>query len=60
MWLQKWSTDFKPEKDLPIAPAWILLPGLPFHLHTWHYINDYCTLLELLLLWMLPLMGVLG
>lgn len=40
MWLQKWSPDFKPEEDLPIAPAWVLLPGLPFHLHTWHYIKQ--------------------
>ncbi|XP_019224832.1 PREDICTED: uncharacterized protein LOC109206467 [Nicotiana attenuata] len=40
MWLQKWSPDFKPEEDLPIAPVWVLLPGLPFHMHTWQYVKQ--------------------
>ncbi|KAH0730979.1 hypothetical protein KY289_002167 [Solanum tuberosum] len=40
MWLQKWTPDFKPEEDLPIAPVWILLPKLPFHMHTWQYIKQ--------------------
>ncbi|KAH0642541.1 hypothetical protein KY290_034122 [Solanum tuberosum] len=40
IWLQKWTPDFKPEKDLPIAPIWVLLPNLPFHLHTWAYIKQ--------------------
>ncbi|OIT29172.1 hypothetical protein A4A49_22601 [Nicotiana attenuata] len=40
MWLQNWSPYFKPEEDLPIAPAWVLLPGLPFHMHDWHYIKQ--------------------
>lgn len=40
MWLQKWSPDFKPEEDLPVAPAWVLLPGLPFYMHDWHYIKQ--------------------
>ncbi|PHU20923.1 hypothetical protein BC332_12074 [Capsicum chinense] len=39
MWLQKWLPDFKPEEDLPIAPLWVLLPKLPFHMHTWHYVK---------------------
>lgn len=39
MWLQKWSPDFKLDEDLPIAPVWVLLFGLPFHMHTWHYIK---------------------
>lgn len=39
MWLQKWSPNFKPKEDLPVAPAWVLLPGLPFHMHEWHYIK---------------------
>ncbi|KAM3341889.1 hypothetical protein P3S68_026855 [Capsicum galapagoense] len=39
MWLQKWSPDFKPEEDLLIAPLWVLLPKLPFHMHTWHYVK---------------------
>ncbi|OIT38822.1 cytosolic sulfotransferase 12 [Nicotiana attenuata] len=37
MWLQKWTSDFKPDEDLPIATIWALLPKLPFHMHTWHY-----------------------
>lgn len=40
MWLQKWSPDFKPDEDIPIAPVWVLLPGIPFHLHTWHYVKQ--------------------
>ncbi|XP_059294680.1 uncharacterized protein LOC132047690 [Lycium ferocissimum] len=40
IWLQKWTPDFKPEEDLPIVPVWILLPGLPFHLHNWHYVKQ--------------------
>ncbi|XP_060182580.1 uncharacterized protein LOC132612301 [Lycium barbarum] len=37
IWLQKWTPNFKPEEDLPIVPVWVLLPGLPFHMHTRHY-----------------------
>ncbi|KAF3617933.1 hypothetical protein FXO38_33698 [Capsicum annuum] len=40
MWLQKWMRDFKPEEDLPISPVWVLLPKLPFHMHTWQYIKQ--------------------
>ncbi|XP_070029211.1 uncharacterized protein [Nicotiana sylvestris] len=40
IWLQKRSSDFKPEDDLPVAPAWVLLPVLPFHMHDWHYIKQ--------------------
>ncbi|XP_075090374.1 uncharacterized protein LOC142171541 [Nicotiana tabacum] len=40
MWLQKWSLDFKPEEGIPIAPVWVLLPKLPFHMHTWHYVKQ--------------------
>ncbi|OIT39210.1 hypothetical protein A4A49_61029, partial [Nicotiana attenuata] len=40
MWLQKWSSDFKPEEYLPVAPAWVLLPGLPFHMHDLHYVKQ--------------------
>ena len=40
MWLQKWTPDFKPEEDIPIAPVWVLLPGLPFHMHSWHYVKQ--------------------
>ncbi|XP_060190757.1 uncharacterized protein LOC132620049 [Lycium barbarum] len=45
MWLQKWSPDIKPEEDLPIALAWVLLLGLPFHLHNWHYISQIVKLI---------------
>ncbi|PHU09465.1 hypothetical protein BC332_21325 [Capsicum chinense] len=51
MWLQKWSPDFKVEEDLSISSIWVLLPALPFHLHTWHYIkqlvNNFGTPLEM-------------
>ncbi|OIT21147.1 hypothetical protein A4A49_41328 [Nicotiana attenuata] len=40
MWLQKWSPDFKSEEDLHIAPVWVLLLGLPFHMHTWNYVKQ--------------------
>ncbi|XP_070052665.1 uncharacterized protein [Nicotiana tomentosiformis] len=40
MWSQKWSSNFKPEEDLPVTPAWVLLSGLPFHMHTWHYVKQ--------------------
>ncbi|OIT26491.1 hypothetical protein A4A49_24679 [Nicotiana attenuata] len=40
MWLQKWSPDFKPEEDSPIAPVWVLLRGLPFNMHSWHYVKQ--------------------
>ncbi|XP_070024832.1 uncharacterized protein [Nicotiana sylvestris] len=39
MWLQKWSPDFKPEEDLPVASTWVLLPGFPFHMHDCRYIK---------------------
>ncbi|KAM3236174.1 hypothetical protein P3L10_016211 [Capsicum annuum] len=40
MWLEKWTPDFKPEEDSPIVPVWVLLPDLPFHCHTWHYVKQ--------------------
>ncbi|XP_060200864.1 uncharacterized protein LOC132629150 [Lycium barbarum] len=40
MWLQRWTPDFKPEEDIPLAPIWALLPGLPFHMHNWVYIKQ--------------------
>ncbi|KAK4713216.1 hypothetical protein R3W88_019123 [Solanum pinnatisectum] len=36
MWLHKWTPNFKPEEYFPIAPVWVLLPKLPFHMHTWY------------------------
>ncbi|OIT27310.1 hypothetical protein A4A49_35878 [Nicotiana attenuata] len=45
MWLQKWSPDFKPEEDLPIAPVWVLLPGLPFHMHIWNYVKQVVSII---------------
>ena len=44
MWLQKWAQDFKSEEDIPVAPMWVLLPGLPFHMHTWNYIKQMVSL----------------
>lgn len=40
MWFQKWTPDFKPEEDLPIVPVWVLLPRLPYHMHSWSYIQQ--------------------
>lgn len=40
MWLTRWSPDFTPEEDSPLTPVWVLLPKLPFHLHTWHHIKQ--------------------
>ncbi|XP_060211621.1 uncharacterized protein LOC132639155 [Lycium barbarum] len=40
MWLEKWTPEFKPDEDSPIVPVWVLLPGLPFHLHTWNYVKQ--------------------
>ncbi|OIT38954.1 hypothetical protein A4A49_25151 [Nicotiana attenuata] len=46
MWLQKWSSDFKSEEDSPKVPIWVLLPELPFHCHTWYYIRQILTPVE--------------
>ncbi|OIT04497.1 hypothetical protein A4A49_17550 [Nicotiana attenuata] len=40
MWLQKWSPNFKPKEDSPIVPVWVLLPGLLFNMHNWHYVKQ--------------------
>ncbi|XP_060188384.1 uncharacterized protein LOC132617405 [Lycium barbarum] len=40
MWLEKWTPEFKPHKDSPVVLVWVLLPGLPFHLHSWNYIKQ--------------------
>ncbi|XP_060211766.1 uncharacterized protein LOC132639331 [Lycium barbarum] len=40
MWLEKWTPEFKPDEDSPIVLVWVLLPGLPFHLHTWNYVKQ--------------------
>ncbi|XP_060170350.1 uncharacterized protein LOC132601267 [Lycium barbarum] len=40
IWLQKWTPDFKLEEDTPIVPVWVLLPGLPFHMHNWNYVKQ--------------------
>ncbi|XP_060170920.1 uncharacterized protein LOC132601883 [Lycium barbarum] len=40
MWLEKWTPDFKPDEDSPIVPVWVLLPELPFHCHSWHYLKQ--------------------
>ncbi|KAH0687341.1 hypothetical protein KY285_017901 [Solanum tuberosum] len=39
IWLQKWTPHFKSEEDIPIVPVWVLLPGLPFHIHNWNYVK---------------------
>ncbi|XP_060194994.1 uncharacterized protein LOC132624193 [Lycium barbarum] len=40
MGVQMWHPDFKPEEDSLMAPIWVLLPKLPFHCHTWHYVKQ--------------------
>lgn len=40
MWLEMWTLDFRPDHDSPIVPLWVLLPQLPFHYHTWHYVKQ--------------------
>lgn len=39
MWLKMWTPDFRPDHDSPIVPVWVLLPELPFHCHSWHYVE---------------------
>ncbi|XP_070031844.1 uncharacterized protein [Nicotiana tomentosiformis] len=43
MWLQKWTPDFRPDEDISIVLVWILLPGLPFNMHTWQYVKQICS-----------------
>jgi hypothetical protein len=32
LYLNKWTTDFDPEEDVPLAvPVWVRLPNLPIH-----------------------------
>ncbi|XP_059289203.1 uncharacterized protein LOC132042694 [Lycium ferocissimum] len=40
MWLEKWTPNFRPDVDSPIVPAWVLLPSLPIHCHSWHYVKQ--------------------
>ncbi|OIT20358.1 hypothetical protein A4A49_40385 [Nicotiana attenuata] len=40
MWLDMWTLDFRPDHDSHIVPVWVLLPELPFHCHTWHYVKQ--------------------
>ncbi|XP_060190406.1 uncharacterized protein LOC132619559 [Lycium barbarum] len=40
MWLEKWTPDFRPDVDSPIVPTWVLLPSLPIHCHSWHYVKQ--------------------
>ncbi|KAH0773507.1 hypothetical protein KY290_010644 [Solanum tuberosum] len=40
MWLSRCTPDFTLEEDSPLTLVWVLLPKLPFHLHTWHYVKQ--------------------
>lgn len=40
MWLEKWTPNFKSKEDSPIVLVQILLPELPLHCHTWHYVKQ--------------------
>lgn len=33
MRVTKWSYDYNPKVDVPIAPVWVSLLGLPIYLH---------------------------
>ncbi|KAH0748056.1 hypothetical protein KY290_027288 [Solanum tuberosum] len=35
----KWSPDFKPEEETPIAHVWILIHQLPWHLFRWDVVS---------------------
>ncbi|XP_009764067.1 uncharacterized protein [Nicotiana sylvestris] len=36
----KWSPDFNPNEETSLAPIWILLPELPFHMFKWEYLKQ--------------------
>ncbi|KAL0293313.1 UNVERIFIED_CONTAM: hypothetical protein Sradi_6943400 [Sesamum radiatum] len=48
----KWSPDFDPHTESPIAPVWIKLPGLPVHLFEKNALLPLPLKLENLLEWM--------
>ncbi|MCE0481344.1 hypothetical protein HAX54_039026, partial [Datura stramonium] len=48
MWLQKWSPEFKPDKDLS-SPIWVLLSEIPFHMHNWQYVRQVVSSVDTLL-----------
>ncbi|OIT21155.1 putative ribonuclease h protein [Nicotiana attenuata] len=35
----KWSPDFDPTEETSLAPIWVLLPELPFHMFKWDYLR---------------------
>ncbi|OIT38192.1 hypothetical protein A4A49_16410 [Nicotiana attenuata] len=36
----KWSPDFDPNEETSLAPIWVLLPELPFHMFKWDYLRQ--------------------
>ncbi|XP_019264877.1 PREDICTED: uncharacterized protein LOC109242482 [Nicotiana attenuata] len=36
----KWSPDFDPNEETSLAPIWVLLPELPFHMFKWEYLKQ--------------------
>lgn len=40
MWLSRWTPHFTSEEDSPLTTVWVLLPKLPFHLHTWYFVKQ--------------------
>lgn len=36
----KWSPDFDPNEETTLAPIWVLLPELKFHLFNWRYLKQ--------------------
>lgn len=41
--LFKWTKDFDPCKESPLAPQWIFLPGLPLHLYHRDFLQIFAT-----------------
>lgn len=36
----KWSPDFDPNEETSLAPIWVLLQKLPFHVFKWDYLKQ--------------------
>lgn len=36
----KWSPDFDPNEETSLAPIWVLLLELPFHMFKWDYLRQ--------------------
>lgn len=39
----KWSPDFDASKETSLAPIWVFLPKLNYHLFNWDYLKQILT-----------------